>query len=1655
MPVTKYAVTNLSQGASQQAESQRFPSQATEQINGYSSHIKGLTKRPPIEHLGAIDKITTSTLSPAQDSFFHLTSRDRQEQYAVVINKGGLSITTTSIDTTTSLPFGETGIIGSAIVYQNSDTEDNTPFFTAGQVVQLYATEGRSSLVKGITLGKTYYVHSEGQQGQVGDNYWRYIRLKETKDASVATAHPDVGGYITFGQIELTTPAMGTSTVSGDEYKAGLLVESVRRANGSWIDGVITVRFGSTTSAQGNDYTVGDQIRFRDLNTETYIGSQQIPVFAKYVLTRPWEDYLLTQPAKTMGNTALRTAEKENKFWLMQGGQFRSSDFDGYRIDGDQLRHIDSYKEKYAKGHTQHDFIGWSGAVDSADATAQVTLDGDEIEWVTVGSNTLDFRTLFSEGQLIKLGSHVNAPRSIVTKVEEHKLTLAEAPYTAGGDYTDSDGTNFNLYYWSTLSTKKVRLFHVSDYRPTTVGTATTTSTAHVGNAPESSIFYVVKEGIGPYVFDLKTGDEYPIEVDNSRGNPYDYLSHTTNPKKDFEAVTIGDTTFIANKTVSVKPGGFAPNRERYEAFITVRQADYGKYYRINVGDEAVNHSLNPGVTFEEETDETPASKTKGFLYGADGANANSTSRKVICIRRRTAGDFNNWSLRFTQNWHFFWDPAGGWGTTENVPQGVTAGRSTPPQGEGRTFATTSMSIERGAAMYTTTTEWGHVVADWTPEDQDTETVAVAYDNVRQEITIWANFYWAYEYRYGSQTTTTVKQVLNALNNSGFNDQWEALLCDDQGRVGPTTDLDGNTVEADTGFQSSTLSEEDWTFTDCILGNDFQDKDKDNVDDTYKVAGNRYTIGRDSETRQLRDMTFWINTGGSWYDNYDPEDFEGDVFEGGGLELSEVQTVKDPGLLMPKTPPGRLFRTAAYHKFGGGAGTVPKFDLTDTVGTGQGSNKIVVYNGQYFYKTPKWTGATGQEAIGTHRVAEMLASNGLITTGKWWVTPAKKLQGAGGKSVSHYAESTIRTASKEELIGLTHTRSDMDDQADMDGPGTSGHYYDATKTKHLAEWQGDVLGGGDREWSVEQFGSTISISNPEGTFFKIGVEDDLGGDGLNLTYYEVEESAKLPEICRHGHVVKVVGDAREQADDYYLKFEGDEADPHRLQHGRWVETSGFGVVSDIRHSSMPVMLQRFFRANKPVFRLSHGLWKDRKAGDDFSNPMPSIVGQTLNQIFLYKNRLGFLAGQNVVLSESGEYFNLFRTTAASFLDTSPIDVRTSSENVSKLHYAVPYADRLVLFADQGQYSLQGDQFLSPKTVSITPTTSFSNFSLEAPPILTGNSVFYPFERTGFSGVGEYFLSKDQLDSLDAKDLTAHIPKYIEGNVTKLASCSSEDVLAVLTDATGKANLYIYKYYIAENRQKVQSAWFTYQTGDANSQILNMEFISNKLYLIVKRGDFTFLESLTFEDSQLDGSRGFQVLLDRRLTMASGDSRVVYAVGNTTITLPYSPTTNFTVMPPSNVPVKPTTVTTSTAVFNGIDLTGKELIMGEPYTFEYTLSKPYLRKAGTDSKGPLYGGRHQLFRGELEFTNARTFTVDVTHLPQDVTQSSTHSFGGVELGYATAIEGVSTLSQGSYRFGIMGKSDRVNIKITNDTPYPSDFLSIDYEGRAYSRATRWG
>ena len=79
MPLVSRTIPNLVQGISQQPEVLRLSSQATTQLNGFSSVVEGLKKRPPTNYIA---KLSSSTFGNA---FLHTINRDVAERYIVVI----------------------------------------------------------------------------------------------------------------------------------------------------------------------------------------------------------------------------------------------------------------------------------------------------------------------------------------------------------------------------------------------------------------------------------------------------------------------------------------------------------------------------------------------------------------------------------------------------------------------------------------------------------------------------------------------------------------------------------------------------------------------------------------------------------------------------------------------------------------------------------------------------------------------------------------------------------------------------------------------------------------------------------------------------------------------------------------------------------------------------------------------------------------------------------------------------------------------------------------------------------------------------------------------------------------------------------------------------------------------------------------------------------------------------------------------------------------------------------------------------------------------------------------------------------------------------------------------------------------------------------
>ena len=871
--------------------------------------------------------------------------------------------------------------------------------------------------------------------------------------------------------------------------------------------------------------------------------------------------------------------------------------------------------------------------------------------------------------------------------------------------------------------------------------------------------------------------------------------------------------------------------------------------------------------------------------------------------------------------------------------------------------------------------------------------VAIRYDKDNKNIYFWLNYPWSNSDDVKAKVTT-VKDLRDAIDNhSTLSVDW-SLTRSDGVAFDDTTDATALAYY----FRNVHMADSPPTVQSITYT-----KGRNMLDIQYNV-GPDFTIGSTDKMKAQ-----------AWPDKYDK------LYEG------YLSPSVDSHHLKRVYGTNTATSTTASYKFNEGTmgGT-----LTD-------SERHLV-DGEFFYKTPRWVGSDEQMAVGTVDIAEKLASNVRLPLdvdgkGQEWVQGGRRADGVrigktfASKSSTHYLKAY------EECFGMTST-------LDVSTPGVL-QKFSITSTETNSRVDGHTV-----DWQVIQEGYTIAVKNPLNSKFKITVSDDIGGRGLKLTYTEVDEAVDLPPMCRHGHIVKVVGQAREEADDYYLRFESDSGNSDRLEHGRWVECVGYDLPYRFDKSSMPVGL---VRESNGEFTLKELDWDERRAGDNFSNPFPSFSGNTISDIFLFRNRLGFLSGENVIFSEAGEYFNFFRTTTAALLDAAPIDVQASTTKVSNLHSAVPYNEKLLLFSDQTQFTLDAEPYLSIKTVTLTPSNEIDTFKLT--PVVSSGAVFYAFGRTGFSGVGELKVSLEDSDQMASKDATSHVPKYIKGNIRKMVTATNEEVLCCITDDTTSATLYVYKFFHNAQNQKVQSAWFKYTFGAGNF-ITDISFIGNTLYMIIKRGSTQYIESLTFEDDQVDSNLTFQAKLDRKVDK----SQVTVNAGGTVATLPYLVTADTRLLDTTSAKyytqAEGSAVGTNTFTISNLDLNAaSNFYVGDLYTLEYIFTEPFLKSEKTTETG-----RFQLQRAHLEFANARYFAVEVIHNPLLTAPSKfslTNTFEPSSI-QQTLLQGDADLQQGFYTFAIAGRSDALQLKLTNSTPYPSDFLSIDYEARSFSRGSRW-
>ena len=589
-------------------------------------------------------------------------------------------------------------------------------------------------------------------------------------------------------------------------------------------------------------------------------------------------------------------------------------------------------------------------------------------------------------------------------------------------------------------------------------------------------------------------------------------------------------------------------------------------------------------------------------------------------------------------------------------------------------------------------------------------------------------------------------------------------------------------------------------------------------------------------------------------------------------------------------------------------------------------------------------------------------------------------------------------------------------------------------------------------YTVTKIGTTLEIT--KATAFTISAKAGAGQDGLEVYQDSVENLADLATKTIHNRVVKVSNSVQVE-DDYYLKFiatDGVSGD------GYWEETLKPDISTGLTADTMPHQLVRNIDG---TFTLAAATWEPRLVGDDLSNDHPSFVDNTINQLFFHNNRLGFLTGESVSMSQSGDYFNFYHNTALTIIASDPVDVNASSIKPAVLQAVIPVAQGLLLFSRNQQFLMSGtDSIISSGNASIKTVSNYEN-DISNNPVDMGTTVAFLSKTPSYSRVFE-MQTRGQDEAPIVVDISSIVPEWIPSSVNRMVSSPANSLL-VLADSTSRV-LHIFRYYF-DGEKRFQQAWFRWELpGKVEDVAIDEDvcyvttkqersYVISKISLIQSPVTATFLTA--------DGSR-----VDPRLDIWFTPTTITYDAGNdyTRIDLDFLHDSNRTL---KVVTANPADVTPSYsnsgqiydctvvddsgqwyARVDGYDLTGEDMVVG--YTYDYSVELPRFYYRSNEGRDTDYTAYLTVARAKFQMGLGGEVNFIVNSRGRD---AWTLTAGVNDADYYLAND-IPFNATSLFTVPIYQRSTNFTMSVKSDSPFPVSLVSMMWEGnyspRFYSR-----
>ena len=620
---------------------------------------------------------------------------------------------------------------------------------------------------------------------------------------------------------------------------------------------------------------------------------------------------------------------------------------------------------------------------------------------------------------------------------------------------------------------------------------------------------------------------------------------------------------------------------------------------------------------------------------------------------------------------------------------------------------------------------------------------------------------------------------------------------------------------------------------------------------------------------------------------------------------------------------------------------------------------------------------------------------------------------------------------------------------------------------------------GNPQWSLHDSGVDIMMIGTGMYIYSDTIDfsvEILDNDLMRVMQDKVNDVSELPVQCKDGYIVKVSNSQKSDEDDYYLQFQGvgkDSSGNTLDGAGSWVECPAPGIIKSINAATMPIALQR---TALNQFTVKQWTWAERTVGDDVTNRLPKFAqgGEKINKVLYFRNRLALLSGENVTLSQPGNFTtpDFFAQTALATGPMDSIDIAAAGSKPSELFDGIETNAGLLVFSRNQQFLLASDDtVLSRDTAKLrSVSTYFYNEKVE--PVSLGVT-------TGFvdnSGMYSRFQEMAQVQregEAAIRETSRIVPTLLPKDVD-LITISKENGMIFL-GKVGTDTIYIYKYLDGEKRE--QSAWFKWKflnniqyhfSIDDSYYFIDSDDFLQKINLVQSTSDYTVDAAFTQEGED------YLVHMDNYMNLGSISPSYSEANNETTITIPWLSDVTYThgtdpaliAISLENeggdhttevedstfkkcVFVEAKSVSGDDAVFPG-NLTsttagigsGKRLTVGWLYEYKVDLPRIYpLRQLGGNATRADVNGRLTIHRLNLNLGKIGVYETTLTRAGKDTYTDQHESLIADEF----KVRNLPWLEEDIKTIPVYEKNDNVKVTLKSTHPSPCTLHSMSWEG----------